>query len=63
MGERWKGGKVLSRGLGEAAVLLEYLSREDQGDIDCEASNKMGETHSDYLSLWVSEARIFFEPK
>jgi hypothetical protein len=69
---RWlKGGKVLSRGLGEAAVLLEYLTREDQGEIECEATNTMGDSHSDYLSLDIlnapevdiSEPRISFKPQ
>ena len=69
---RWiKNGKVLARGVGEASVLLEYLTRQDQGDIVCEAINEIGETHLDTLTLDVlyapevvmSDPQISFQPK
>ena len=47
-------GEILSRGLGEAGILLEYITREDAGDIVCEASNGVGDTTArDVLSLDV----------
>ena len=67
-----RGGDVLSRGLGEAGVLLEYISREDAGDLVCEASNGVGETTArDVLTLDVLYApqvemmqpHISFQPK
>ena len=56
--------------MGEASVLLEYLTRKDQGDIVCEASNEEGATHSDTLKLdilyapvvKISEPQISFQP-
>ena len=69
---RWiKGGRVLARGVGEAGVLLEYLTREDQGDITCEASDTLGNTHTDTLTLDIlsppevelSQPRILFQPQ
>ena len=69
---RWiKGGRVLARGVGEAGVLLEYLTREDQGDITCEASDTLGNTHTDTLSLdilsppeaEIFQPRILFQPQ
>ena len=54
---RWrKGSKILSRGIGEAGVLLEYITREDAGDIVCEASNGVGDTATDTLTLDVLHA-------
>ena len=62
----------MSRGLGEAGVLLEYISREDAGDLVCEASNGVGETTArDVLTLDVLYApqvemmqpHISFQPK
>merc|ERR1712241_507800 len=70
MGRR--GGDILSRGLGEAGVLLEYITREDAGEIVCEASNGVGDTTArDVLSLDVLYApqvemmqpHISFQPK
>ena len=67
-----RGGDVLSRGLGEAGVLLEYITREDAGDLVCEASNGVGETTArDVLTLDVLYApqvemmqpHISFQPK
>jgi len=69
---RWrKGLKVLSRGIGEAGVLLEYLTRADIGDIVCEAFNGVGNTAEDTLTLDVLYApevemlqpQISFQPK
>jgi len=64
-------GRVLSRGIGEAGVLLEYITREDQGEIACEASNNLDYTHTDTLTLdvlFAPEVKIFqpeilFQPK
>ena len=62
----------MSRGLGEAGVLLEYITREDAGDIVCEASNGVGHTSArDVLTLDVlyapevemMEPHISFQPK
>ena len=62
----------MSRGMGEAGVLLEYISREDAGDIVCEASNGVGHTTArDVLTLDVLYApqvemmqpHISFQPK
>ena len=67
-----RGGDILSRGLGEAGVLLEYITREDAGEIVCEASNGVGDTTArDVLSLDVLYApqvemmqpHISFQPK
>ena len=67
-----RGGEVMSRGLGEAGVLLEYITREDAGDIVCEASNGVGHTSArDVLTLDVlyapevemMEPHISFQPK
>merc|ERR1712045_731126 len=61
-----------SRGLGEAGVLLEYITREDAGDIVCEANNGVGHnTARDVLALDVlyapevemMEPHISFQPK
>ena len=44
----------MSRGVGEAGILLEYITREDAGDIVCEASNGVGhDTARDVLALDV----------
>ena len=65
-------GEILSRGLGEAGILLEYITREDAGDIVCEASNGVGDTTArDVLSLDVLyspqvemiQPHISFQPK
>ena len=62
----------MSRGLGEAGVLLEYITREDAGEIVCEASNGVGDTTArDLLTLDVLYApqvemiqpHISFQPK
>ena len=67
-----RGGDILSRGLGEAGVLLEYITREDAGEIVCEASNGVGDTTArDHLTLGVLYApqvemiqpHISFQPK
>ena len=67
-----RGGDILSRGLGEAGLLLEYITREDAGEIVCEASNGVGDTAArDVLSLDVLYApqvemmspHISFQPK
>ena len=67
-----RGGDILSRGLGEAGVLLEYITREDAGEIVCEASNGVGDTTArDLLTLDVLYApqvemiqpHISFQPK
>ena len=69
---RWRrGSKILSRGLGEAGVLLEYVTREDAGDIVCEASNGVGDAAVDTLLLDVlyapevdmMEPHLSFQPK
>ena len=62
----------MSRGVGEAGILLEYITREDAGDIVCEASNGVGQdTARDVLALDVlyapevemMEPHISFQPK
>ena len=62
----------MSRGLGDAGVLLEYITREDAGDIVCEASNGVAHTPArDVLTLDVlyapevemMEPHISFQPK
>ena len=66
-----KGSRIMSRGLGEAGVLLEYVTREDAGDIICEASNNVGQVARDTLTLDVLFApevemiqpHISFQPK
>ena len=66
-----KGSQMLSRGVGEAGVLLEYVTREDAGDIVCEASNGVGEVARDVLTLDVLYApevemiqpHVSFQPK
>ena len=67
-----RGGEVMSRGEGEAGILLEYITREDAGDIVCEASNGVGHsTARDVLTLDVlyapevemMEPHISFQPK
>ena len=67
-----RGGEVMSRGVGEAGILLEYITREDAGDIVCEASNGVGQdTARDVLALDVlyapevemMEPHISFQPK
>ena len=67
-----RGGEVMSRGVGEAGILLEYITREDAGDIVCEASNGVGhDTARDVLALDVlyapevemMEPHISFQPK
>ena len=69
---RWKkGARILSRGWGEAGVLLEYVTREDAGDVICEADNGVGDIAEDVLSLDVLfapevqmlEPHISFQPK
>ena len=69
---RWrKGPRVLSRGFGEAGVLLEYVTREDAGDLICEADNGIGDIAEDILALDVLfapevqmlEPHISFQPK
>ena len=66
-----KGSRIMSRGLGEAGVLLEYVTREDAGDIVCEASNNVGEVARDTVTLDVLFApevemiqpHVSFQPK
>merc|ERR1712227_25432 len=66
-----KGSRILSRGTGEAGVLLEYITREDAGEILCEASNGVGETAVDTLVIGVLYApeiemiqpHLSFQPK
>ena len=66
-----KGSRIMSRGVGEAGVLLEYVTREDAGDIVCEASNGVGEVARDVLTLDVLYApevemiqpHVSFQPK
>ena len=67
-----RGGEVMSRGVGEAGILLEYITREDAGDIVCEANNGVGHnTARDVLALDVlyapevemMEPHISFQPK
>ena len=69
---RWRrGSRLLSRGLGEAGVLLEYVTREDAGDLVCEASNGVGEMAQDTLNLDVLhkpevemlEPHLSFQPR
>ena len=51
---RWRrGSKILSRGIGQAGVLLEYVTRQDAGEIVCEASNDVGDVATDTLTLDV----------
>ena len=67
----WRGSRLLSRGLGEAGVLLEYVTREDAGDLVCEASNGVGEMAQDTLNLDVLhkpevemlEPHLSFQPR
>ena len=66
-----KGSRILSRGTGEAGVLLEYITREDAGEILCEASNGVGEAAVDTLVIDVLYApeiemiqpHLSFQPK
>ena len=69
---RWrKGARVLSRGFGEAGVLLEYVTREDAGELICEADNGIGDIAEDILALDVLfapevqmlEPHISFQPQ
>eukprot|EP00090_Calanus_glacialis_P001020 TRINITY_DN10732_c0_g1_i4.p1 TRINITY_DN10732_c0_g1~~TRINITY_DN10732_c0_g1_i4.p1 ORF type:complete len:362 (-),score=62.60 TRINITY_DN10732_c0_g1_i4:91-1137(-) len=69
---RWlRGGEVISRGKGEAGISLEYITRQDQGDIVCEAFNGVGETDVTTLTLDILFApevemlkpQISFQPK
>ena len=54
---RWrKGDKEISKGIGEAGVVLEYLTRHDQGDIVCEAFNGVGNADEDILTLDIMYA-------
>jgi len=46
-------GRVLGRGRGQAGVLLEFITREDAGLLECEADNGVGPAAKDSLSLDV----------
>ena len=66
-----KGSRILSRGTGEAGLMLKYVTREDGGEILCEASNGVGETAVDTLVIDVLYApeiemiqpHLSFQPK
>ena len=66
-----KGSRILSRGTGEAGLVLKYVTREDGGEILCEASNGVGETAVDTLVIDVLYApeiemiqpHLSFQPK
>ena len=68
----WRlGSQTLARGIGEATLLLEYVTREDAGDLICEANNGIGDIAEDILALDVLfapevqmlEPHISFQPK
>ena len=69
---RWKrGGKTLTKGIGESTLMMEQVTREDAGDFICEADNGVGDIAEDVLSLDVLfapevqmlEPHISFQPK
>lgn len=69
---RWKrGGKTLTKGIGESTLMMEQVTREDTGDFICEADNGVGDIAEDVLSLDVLfapevqmlEPHISFQPK
>ena len=61
----------LARGKGESTLLLEYVTREDAGDLICEADNGIGDIAEDILALDVLfspevqmlEPHISFQPQ
>ena len=66
-----RGSQTLARAIGEATLLLEYVTREDAGDLICEADNGIGDIAEDILALDVLfapevqmlEPHISFQPK
>ena len=66
-----RGSQTLARGIGEATLLLELVTREDAGDLICEADNGIGDIAEDVLALDVLfapevqmlEPHISFQPK
>ena len=66
-----RGSQTLARAIGEATLLLEYVTRQDAGDLICEADNGIGDIAEDILALDVLfapevqmlEPHISFQPK
>ena len=66
-----RGSQTLARGKGESTLLLEYVTREDAGDLICEADNGIGDIAEDILALDVLfspevqmlEPHISFQPQ
>ena len=66
-----RGSQTLARGKGESTLLLEYVTREDAGELICEADNGIGDIAEDILALDVLfspevqmlEPHISFQPQ
>jgi len=48
-----RGSQTLARGKGKSTLLLEYVTREDSGELICEADNGIGDIAEDILALDV----------